>query len=152
MRIHTHPPHKRKFWVNSRSLAIAHIDKHDGLTPYPIESVAHLAWKKGSVTEGQLLISLFSMKLHFLLRLEIYRWTLRCYQSIILAKFCRYTVYQQYLLIKAATLVLCTECSETRVATSSKINANSLYCSLWHAALRLHQVVRNIQTTPQSSQ
>jgi len=31
---------------------------------------AHLAWKKGSVTEGQLLISLFSIKLHFLLRLE----------------------------------------------------------------------------------
>jgi len=31
------------------------------------------------------------------------------------------------------------------------INANSLYCSLRHTALRLHQVVRNIQTTPRSS-
>ena len=32
------------------------------------------------------------------------------------------------------------------------INANSLYCSLRLAALRLHRIVRNIQTTPQSSQ
>ena len=32
------------------------------------------------------------------------------------------------------------------------INANSLYCSLRRAVLRLHQVVRNIQTAPQSSQ
>jgi len=32
-------------------------------------AVAHLAWKKGSVTKGQLLISLFSIKPHFLLTL-----------------------------------------------------------------------------------
>jgi len=44
------------------------------------------------------------------------------------------------------------ECLETQVATSSviKINTNSLYCSLRHAAPRLHQVVHNILTTSQS--
>jgi len=36
-----------------------------------VYAVAHLAWKKGSVAEGQLLILLFSIKSHFLLRLEI---------------------------------------------------------------------------------
>jgi len=42
---------------------------------------AHLAWKNGSVAEGQLLISLFSVKLHFLLRLEIDWWILQFCQS-----------------------------------------------------------------------
>ena len=116
-------------------------------------AVAHLAWKKRSVAEGYFWISLFSIKPHFLLRLEINGWILRWCQSIILAKFCRYRVCRQYLLIKAAVLLFCTECSETHVAASALVSyANSLYCSLWHAALRLHQVVCNIQTTPQSSQ
>jgi len=69
------------------------------------------------------------------------------------AKFDRYTVYQQYLLIKTSTRVFCLECSETQVATSSMIiNANSMYSSLWCTFFQLHQVVRNIQTTLQSSQ
>jgi len=63
-----------------------------------------------------------------------------------------YTVCRQYLLIKAPTLVFYTKCSETQVAISSVINANSPCCSFWRAALRLHQVVRNIQTTAQTSQ
>jgi len=72
-------------------------------------------------------------------------------QSVTPAKFRRYTVYRQYLLIKAEALVCCTECSETQVATCFwLINANSLHCSLRRAALRLHQVVRNVQTTQQS--
>jgi len=39
----------------------------------PFMPRVHLAWKKGSVAEGQLLISHFSIKLHFLSRLEIDR-------------------------------------------------------------------------------
>jgi len=66
--------------------------------------------KTGSVIDGQLLISLYSIKLHFLLRLEIDWWILRCCQSIISLKFRRYTAYRQYLLIKSATLVFWTEC------------------------------------------
>jgi len=89
----------------------------NGYTP-----VVHLPWKKGSVAEGQLLLSLFSIKLHFLLRLVIDRWILRCCQSITSAKFRWYAVYRQYLFIKAATLVFCTECSETQIVTSSLVN------------------------------
>jgi len=85
-------------------------------------AVTHLAWKKESVAEGQLLISLFNIKPHFLLRLEIDRLILRWCQGIISAKFRRYTEYPQYLLLKAAMLVFCMECSETLVATSSLIN------------------------------
>jgi len=33
---------------------------------------------------------------------------------------------------------------KTQVVTLSLINANSLYCSLWHTALRWHQVVHDI--------
>jgi len=61
--------------------------------------------KKWSVTE--LLIPLFSIKPHFVIRLKIDRWILQCFQSVILAKLCRYTIYQQYMLIKAATLLFC---------------------------------------------
>jgi len=63
-----------------------------------------------------------------------------------------YTVYRLYLLIKPTALIFCTECLKTQVATSSLINANSLYCFLWCTALWLHQVVHNIQATHQSSQ
>ena len=61
---------------------------------------------------------------------------------------------QQYLLIKAATQLFCTKCMETQVSASSLIEiiANYLSCSLRHSALRLHQVVRNMQTAAQSSQ
>ena len=89
--------------------------------------MAHLAWKKGSVAEGQLLISHFSIKLNFLLGLEIDRWILRCCQSITSAKFCRYAVYRQYLLIKAVTIVLCMECTEIVVAASSMINYRKFF-------------------------
>jgi len=36
-----------------------------------VYTVEHPAWKKGSVAEGQLLISFFSIKPHFLYRLQI---------------------------------------------------------------------------------
>jgi len=78
------------------------------------------------VTNLQLLISFFSIKLHFLLRLEIDRWILRCCQSIISAKCCQHIVYWQYLLIKATTLFFCMECSETQVATACMINWRKL--------------------------
>jgi len=39
-----------------------------------------------------------------------------------ISKILPYTVYRQYLLIKAATLLFFTECSETQVATLSMIN------------------------------
>ena len=88
-----------------------------------IYTVAHLAWKSFFfVSGGQLLISLFSIKPNFLLRLEINRWILQFCQSIISAKFHRYTIHRQYVLTKATTLVFCTECSEIQVATSSLIN------------------------------
>jgi len=67
--------------------------KVDGLTQWRI-----YPGKNGSFAQAQLLILLFSIKLHFLLRLEIDWWILRCCQSIISAKFW-YTVYRQYSLI-----------------------------------------------------
>jgi len=44
-----------------------------------MHTVADLAWIKGSVAEGQLLISLFSIKPHFLLKLEIDQWVWCCW-------------------------------------------------------------------------
>ena len=81
-------------------------------------SVAHLAWKKG-VCHGRAAFHItFQHKTTLSLKTRK-RWILRCCQSIISEKFRRYTACQQYLLIQAVTLVLCTECSETEVATSS---------------------------------
>ena len=95
------------------------------ISPKPVVAVSG-ASSLGSVGEGQLLISFFSIKLHFLLRLEIDRWILRCCQSIISAKCCQHIVYWQYLLIKATTLFFCMECSETQVATACMINWRKL--------------------------
>jgi len=101
--------------------------------------------KKGSVAEGQLLISLFSMKPHFLIGLQTDRWILRCCQSIISAKFCRYTAYGQYLLIKAAALLFCRRVRKPNFLLRLWINANYLYCCLWRKTLRLHHVVRSTE-------
>jgi len=111
-------------------------------------------WSGASNLEKRGMSQKGSFWYHFLLRLEIDRWILRCCQSITSTKFYRYTVYRQYLLIKTTTLVFCTGCRKIQLATSSliKINANSLFCSLQHTALWLHQVVCDIQTTPHSSQ
>jgi len=74
----------------------------------------------------------------FLLRLAIDRLILRCCQSIISAKFFRYTEHRQYFLTNAATLVLCMECSKTQVATSSMIN--------WHKFSVLFLTIRSPPT------
>jgi len=75
-------------------------------------------------------ISLFSIKPHFLLRLEIDGLILQSYQSVISAKFHHIRYIWQYLLIKAATLVVYVDCSETQVATSSIINLTEILCTI----------------------
>jgi len=106
-----HPPIHRPLKLNS---SIIH--QHRML------QLCILPGTKESVAEGQLLILLFSIKLHFFLRLEINRQIVWCCQSITSTKFHQYAVYRQNLLIKTAMLVFCTECLETQVATSSLNN------------------------------
>jgi len=91
---------------------------------YLLCTVAHLARKKG-VCRGRAAYDItFQHKTTLLLRLEIYRWILRCCQSIISAKFCRHTVYRQYLLIKAALRNL----THSENAQKMRCNANHRHC------------------------
>jgi len=68
---------------------------------------------------------------------------------------CRCIILQQNsgdlisnLLTKAAMLLSCTKCSETKLLLPLwLINANSLPSSSWRTALWLHQEVRSTQTT-----
>jgi len=58
----------------------------------------------------------------------IYRPIWRCCRCIVSAKFRRYI--SAIFAHKAATLLFCTECSETQTATLSLINANPVSCYL----------------------
>ena len=119
-------------------------------------TVAHLAWKKG-VCRGRaafditfqhktaLSLKIRNRSMNFAMLPKYYIGKIRAIYS---------TVYWQYLLMKAITLVFSTGCSETKLLLRLWLtNANSLYCSLRRAAVWLHQVVRirNIWTAPQSS-
>jgi len=77
------------------------------------QSVMDLAWKNGVCQEGQLLMSLFSIKPHFLLNTRNRPMNFAMLPKYESAKLCQCTVYWQYLLMKAITLVFCTECLET---------------------------------------
>ena len=80
--------------------------------------MAHLAWEKG-VCRGRAAFDITSQhKTTLSIKARNRPMNLQCCQSIKLAKFHGCTVYWQYLLIKAAMLVFCAECSETQVAIS----------------------------------
>ena len=86
------------------------------------QAMAHLAWEKGKVCRGRAAFDITSQhKTTLSIKARNRPMNLQCCQSIILAKFHGCTVYWQYLLMKAATLVHFMECSETRVATLALI-------------------------------
>jgi len=116
-----------------------------------MSSGASGAEKRGLSSKSSFWYHFFSIKLHFLLRLEIDWWILRCCQSTISSKFRQYAAYRQYFLINSATLFSARSVKPTLLLRLWLFSRNSLYCFLQRAALLLREVVRNIQTTRQSS-
>jgi len=89
-----------------------------------LHTMAHLAWEKGVCRGRAAFDIIFQHKTTLCLktRKRPMNFAMLPKYYTVSPKFRRYTVYRQYLLIKAATLVFCTECSETQVATASMIN------------------------------
>jgi len=116
-------------------------------------SVAHLAWKKGVCCIRAAFISLFSIKTTLFVKTTNWPMNFAMLPKHYISKILPIHSISAIFAHKSRFVTFLRGVFGPKLLLRLwLINANSLYCSLWHAALRLHQVVRNIQTTVGSSQ